>query len=60
MDLFNLIIFAMVFSVSLMVFMIVGLLAVSNIMTSQRFMEKYTENICSLSETQDRNQIEKD
>ena len=60
MELFNLIIFAMVFSVSLMAFMVVGLLAVSNIMTSQRFMKKYTENICSLSETKDRNQIEKD
>ena len=32
MELFNLIIFAMVFSVSLMAFMVVGLLAVSNIM----------------------------
>lgn len=60
MDLFNLIIFAMVFSVSLMVFMVVGLLAVSNIMTSQRFMKKYTESICSLSEVQDKNQIEED
>ena len=39
MELFNLIIFAMVFSVSLMAFMVVGLLAVSNIMTSQRFMK---------------------
>ena len=45
MELFNLIIFAVVFSTSLMIFMIVGLLTLANIMTSKRFMKKYTENV---------------
>lgn len=45
MELFNLIIFAMVFSASLMIFMVIGLITIVNVITSDRFMKKYTKSI---------------
>lgn len=52
MELFNLVIFAIVFSTALVGFMVFGLLAIANILTSERFMRKYAENINGVNKSE--------